>query len=104
MENSLTIQRKLLLRNGRLVLPDRIAEGASLLIEAGRIARILEQTIDVDIQADKTIELDGALLFPGFIDAHIHGAVGVDMMDADADDLHSASEYSRRACASDRSQ
>lgn len=81
------IHRKLLLRNGRLVLPDRVAEGASLLIEGGRIARISEQTIDEDTQADETIELDGALLFPGFIDAHIHGAVGVDMMEASAEDL-----------------
>ena len=30
----------------------------------------------------------GATLFAGFIDIHIHGAVGVDTMEADADLLH----------------
>jgi N-acetylglucosamine-6-phosphate deacetylase len=89
MNNSRTIHGKLLLRNARLVLPHKLAEGASLLIEGDRIARILERTTnDDDARAEEIIELDGATLFPGFIDAHIHGAVGVDTMEAEAADLH----------------
>ncbi len=88
MENSRTIHEKLLLRNGRLVLPDKVVEGASLLIEGTRIARISEQTIGAEMRIDETIELDGATLFPGFIDVHIHGAMGCDTMEANADDLH----------------
>ncbi|HEY0405116.1 MAG TPA: N-acetylglucosamine-6-phosphate deacetylase [Pyrinomonadaceae bacterium] len=89
MNNSRTIHGKLLLRNARLVLPHKLAEGASLLIEGDRIARILERTTnDDDARAEEIIELDGATLFPGFIDAHIHGAVGVDAMEAEAADLH----------------
>jgi N-acetylglucosamine-6-phosphate deacetylase len=34
------------------------------------------------------VELEGLTVFPGFIDAHIHGSVGVDTMEATADDLH----------------
>ncbi|HEV7377244.1 MAG TPA: N-acetylglucosamine-6-phosphate deacetylase [Pyrinomonadaceae bacterium] len=93
MENNRTSQRKLLLRNARLVLPGKIAEGASLLVEGGSIARVLEQPTNEDIEASETFELNGALLFPGFIDVHIHGAAGVDTMEADANHLHRVARF-----------
>ena len=61
---------ELLLRNARVILPERIADRASVLIEKGRIARIIESSSD---EADSIIDLDGLTLFPGFIDIHIHG-------------------------------
>jgi N-acetylglucosamine-6-phosphate deacetylase len=93
MKNSRTTQRKLLLRNARLVLPHKIAEGASLLIEGDSIARIREQTTSEEIEVSETIELDGALLFPGFIDVHIHGAIGVDTMETDANGLRGVARF-----------
>ncbi len=39
------------------------------------------------IEADLILDLDGASMFPGFIDIHNHGAVGVDVNTANADDL-----------------
>jgi N-acetylglucosamine-6-phosphate deacetylase len=93
MENNRTSQRKLLLRNARLVLPRKIAEGASLLVEGSNIARVLEQPTNEDIEASETLELNGALLFPGFIDVHIHGAAGVDTMEADANHLHRVARF-----------
>ena len=82
-----------LLRNARIVLPERIAEQASLLIQDGRIARVFDSTISESPAVDSVIDLDGLTLFPAFIDAHIHGAAGVDVMDASADDLHQVSEF-----------
>jgi N-acetylglucosamine-6-phosphate deacetylase len=76
-----------LLRNARIVLPNRIAESTSLLIENGHIARIVENRADQSIQADSVIDLTRLTLFPGFIDIHIHGSVGVDTMAASGDDL-----------------
>lgn len=93
MKNSRTIQGKLLLKDARLVLPHKLVEGASLLIEGERILRILEQTAHEDGRVDETLELNGATIFPGFIDAHIHGAVGVDTMEAGADALHRVSKF-----------
>jgi N-acetylglucosamine-6-phosphate deacetylase len=84
---------KLLLRNARLVQPDKIAEGASLLVEDGRIARIFEGGADATAHSAETLNLAGLMLLPGFIDVHIHGAVGVDTMEADADDLHRVARY-----------
>jgi N-acetylglucosamine-6-phosphate deacetylase len=87
MKNSRTLHEKLWLKGARLVLPGKLVEGASLLIEGDRIARILEQPTNEELPDDEVLELDGATLFPGFIDAHIHGAVGVDTMEADVEDL-----------------
>jgi N-acetylglucosamine-6-phosphate deacetylase len=81
------------LRNARLVLPDRTAEHASLLVQNDRIARLLESTSDPLPTSDSTIDLDGLTLFPGFIDVHIHGAMGVDTMDAEATDLEHVSQF-----------
>ena len=82
-----------LLRNARLILPERTAEKATLLIHNGRIARVFESTTSQPSDADSIIDLDGFTLFPGFIDAHIHGAVGVDTNDTDIDGLQQVSSY-----------
>ena len=56
----------------------------SVLISDGRISKI-----GPDISAAGAIEIDltDTTLFPGFIDMHIHGANGVDIMDAGPSDL-----------------
>lgn len=86
----------ILLQNCRVVLLDRTAETSSLLIENGRIARIIDPHSDRSAKADSVIDLNGFTLFPGFIDVHIHGAAGVDTMDATADDLGHVAEFLAR--------
>ena len=88
--------KTVLLLNARIVLPDRIAEGANLLIEDGRISGILDSPSNQSVKAESVIDLDGLTLFPGFIDAHIHGAVGVDTMTASADGLCRVAEFLAR--------
>ena len=80
----------ILLRNARIVFPERAAE-ANLLIHGERIARIVES--DTRVEADSIVDLEGLTLSPGFIDVHIHGAVGVDTMEASATDLNRVSEF-----------
>jgi N-acetylglucosamine-6-phosphate deacetylase len=85
--------KTVLLCNARIVLPEGTAESASLLIQHARITRIIHSG-DSELPAvDSKLDLDGLTLFPGFIDAHIHGAVGVDMMEASADELRRVSEF-----------
>ena len=83
--------QNLLLTNARLVRPDRVVEGASLLVEDGRIAGILEQAGGAS--STRTLDLSGVTLYPGFIDVHIHGAVGVDTLEATAEDLHAVARF-----------
>jgi len=82
-----------LLANARIILPDRIADNTSLLIEGGRIARVFISAADESAKVDSRIDLDGLTLFPGFIDLHIHGAAGVDVMDARAEDLSRMAKF-----------
>lgn len=81
----------MLLRNAEIVLPDRITEPASILIEGDQIARIFEGEPG-PIEAE-VIDLKGLKLFPGFIDLHIHGALGVDTMEAGLADLLRMAEF-----------
>ena len=84
--------KSLLLRNVRLVLPDRVVERGALLIEAGRIARLSTDEAHGE-SGSLEHDLAGLTLFPGFIDVHIHGAVGVDTMAANASDLNRVSQF-----------
>jgi N-acetylglucosamine-6-phosphate deacetylase len=86
----------LLLRDGRIIGRERIIEQGSVLIESGRIARILESESGESAAVDAVLDLDGLTLYPGFIDVHIHGSVGVDSMDATADELCHVAEFLAR--------
>ncbi|MFI5715698.1 amidohydrolase [Nocardia sp. NPDC051750] len=59
----------LLLRNGRPWTPGRPVETADILIRGGRI-----ESIGAGLSAPgiETVELDGALVLPGFVDTHCH--------------------------------
>jgi N-acetylglucosamine-6-phosphate deacetylase len=78
--------KTLLLKNANVVLPDREAQ-LDVLVAEGRIASLETG------KTDEEIDLAGTTLLPGFIDVHIHGAAGVDVMEATTDGLRSVSEY-----------
>jgi N-acetylglucosamine-6-phosphate deacetylase len=82
----------ILLHNARLVLPERTIDSASLLIENGRIARI-STAAERTPASQSTVDLSGLTIFPGFIDVHIHGAVGVDTLNASSEDLAKAGAF-----------
>jgi N-acetylglucosamine-6-phosphate deacetylase len=71
------------LKNARLVMPDRIVAG-SLDITEGRIARLHEEPARaVRVGKERmVVDLKGGFLAPGFIDLHVHGALGRDTMEA----------------------
>ena len=85
----------ILLRNVRLVLPDQTIESASLLINEGRIEEI-RNSAEPSPAAASVLDLTGMTVLPGFIDVHIHGAMGVDTMNASADALHQVSTFLAR--------
>ena len=83
---------KLLIRDARIVLPDRIVEDGTILIEGEHIGSVGEGP--TELRADvETLSARGLTVLPGFIDVHIHGAVGVDVMEASADGLNEISAY-----------
>jgi N-acetylglucosamine-6-phosphate deacetylase len=86
---------KLLLRNARIVTPQRTIKSGELLIDSGTIADISESLPDTTAETTD-VDLRGLTLFPGFIDIHIHGAAGIDTMEATADDLRRVAEFLAR--------
>jgi N-acetylglucosamine-6-phosphate deacetylase len=71
-----------ILSGGRIVLPDRVLSNGSLVIENGRIVAVEDGAIPADAQAE-VISLAGSILVPGFIDVHVHGVQGTDVLDHD---------------------
>ena len=61
------------LTNARILTPDGIVSGCDLVMDSGRI-RGLSEGAGADLP---TIDLDGALLAPGFIDTQVNGGGGV---------------------------
>lgn len=80
---------KLLLRDATVISPNRTIEHGSILVEDGYISSIDE----AGATGADTIDLGGLTILPGFIDVHIHGAVGVDVMDATPEGLREISEF-----------
>lgn len=69
-----------LFKNARLVFPDRIEPRGDLRVAEGRIAAI-GPSLNPE-PGDMLLELGGRFLAPGFIDLHLHGAMGRDAMEA----------------------
>jgi N-acetylglucosamine-6-phosphate deacetylase len=83
---------KLLLTGARVVLPTGVEHSKSLLIESGRITGLFDK-YDGTVSGATEVAMNGMTLLPGFIDVHIHGAVGVDTMEADYDGLHRVAAF-----------
>jgi N-acetylglucosamine-6-phosphate deacetylase len=86
--------KNLWLKNCRAILPDQKSDKISLFIENGKIAEISRfNKIGDAADTYEIIDLSGTTVFAGFIDIHIHGAVGVDTMSADAPELRKMAEF-----------
>jgi N-acetylglucosamine-6-phosphate deacetylase len=74
--------------NARLIFPDGIRDGLELVVGDGKIAEIREQS-----SLSEAIDLRGNYLAPGFIDLHIHGALGRDTMEAKPEAFRAICDY-----------
>ena len=81
---------QLLLKNSRPILPGNEVGQDSVIVTNGKVS---VAKAGEGINSARVIDLEGARLFVGFIDIHIHGAVGVDTNDATADELHKAAKF-----------
>ena len=81
----------ILLAGADLVLPDRLLPSGSLIIDADRIVAIELGMIDTPRGATR-IDLGGFIIAPGFVDVHVHGLEGVDVLDG----AHAIADVARR--------
>ena len=79
----------MIFRNGRLIFPDGIRDGLEIAIADGKISEIREQTRN----DEEIVDLAGNYLAPGFIDLHVHGALGRDTMEASTEALRAICDF-----------
>ena len=78
-----------LLKNATVVSPSEKIVNCFILIEDGRIAKISRD----EVSATETIDCVGSTVYAGFIDVHNHGAVGLDVNEANAESLKTVGEF-----------
>jgi len=70
----------ILLSGATVVLPDRLLDPGTVVIDGDRIVDVVEGTRSSS-GTDEHIDLDHHCVVPGFIDVHVHGAEGTDTLD-----------------------
>lgn len=83
--------KSILLKNVSDPLMNEKTANISLLVDNGIINEINSQSRSREVEA--IIDLAEQTVFTGFIDIHNHGAVGVDVNSATADDLRKVSQF-----------
>jgi len=79
----------MILRNARCIFPDGIRDDLEVAVAHGKITAIRERADD----AEEVTDLKGNYLAPGFIDLHVHGAIGRDTMEASGDAFRAICNY-----------
>jgi N-acetylglucosamine-6-phosphate deacetylase len=72
----------IVLSGADVVLPDRVLSPATIIIEDDIIVSIESGARGTDPGSNALhVALDGHLIVPGFIDVHVHGVAGLDVLD-----------------------
>src|SRR6266404_451367 len=80
----------MILKNGRLIFPNGVRDGLDVLVEEGIITGIRPQA---PAMGEQIVDLEGNYLAPGFIDLHVHGAMGYDAMQASPKAFRTICDY-----------
>jgi len=77
--------------NARLLFVDGIRDGLQVVVEEGKIAAISEESPAHG--EHQVVNLKGKYLAPGFVDLHVHGALGRDTMEASAEAFRTICDF-----------
>src|SRR5438552_6310190 len=80
----------MIFKNGRLIFPNGVRDGLDLVAENGMITAIRAQA---HAMGETIVDLENNYLSPGFIDLHVHGAMGRDTMQASAKAFRTICDY-----------
>ena len=73
---------RLVIKNGKLITPFRMIENGAVLVEDGKIRQIIPDSQPFSFPDAVSVDAAGCYVAPGFIDLHVHGGGGGDVMDA----------------------
>jgi N-acetylglucosamine-6-phosphate deacetylase len=87
--------------NGRLIFPDGIRDAMELVVRDGKIAEVREawhghpagESSGGTPEPQDIVDLEGNYLAPGFVDLHLHGALGRDTMEASEEGFHTICDF-----------
>lgn len=74
--------------NARLILPDGVHDGLELSVRDGKIAAITAAS-----GGGEKVDCCGNYIAPGFIDVHVHGALGRDTMEGSPEAFRAICDY-----------
>lgn len=80
---------KTILHNGTVLTGSRQIKNGGIVIENDMIAEVLESCTIPDYEDYQKIDCKGNYISPGFIDTHVHGGNGSDVMDATGESIQS---------------
>jgi N-acetylglucosamine-6-phosphate deacetylase len=80
---------------GDLVLPDRIVPDGVVVVRDGKLQYVGSSRSRIP-QSSHVISLRGKYVCPGFIDIHIHGGGGADVMDGDLESVRTVTRSHAR--------
>ena len=72
----------IVLTGADIVLPDRVLPRGTVIIEGARISAVEPRVVDAPAGANR-VDLHRCLLVPGFVDVHVHGVAGHDVLEGD---------------------
>ena len=90
------MKNRIIIKNGKVIFPEKIEENLSLVCENGKIAGILKPEDVVPVDGDIVIDAKGKYISSGFIDIHTHGGGGYDFMDGTVEAYLGAAETHAR--------
>lgn len=82
--------------NGRVISPRAVLENHCVVIENGKIAQVAPTQQVLWPEDAEVIDADGNFVAPGFVDMHVHGAMGHDTMEASVEALAQIAKFHAR--------
>jgi len=77
--------KRIIIINGTIITPFHLVSGKTIIVEKGRIREIVnkEELSTATLTGAEVIEGKDKYIVPGYIDIHVHGGGGSDVMDGD---------------------
>ncbi len=84
---------RFLIENSRVWQEDHFVSGKTLMLSGGRIQDLRPAADIAPLPGDRRLDAGGAYALPGFVDVHLHGSAGYDIMDASAAALQGLCDF-----------